>query len=150
MTTTSFEGDPIAYLSGLPNELQPQQAQEEITVLKLSLANLYITDRASFAVAAALVKEKLGIGRRDLEASIKPLASSQEGVDSKPLPIARFPELVDLVEDDGEVKFLVHSGDNGTAPRLETEWGSDGQLYMPPAKNLIPWLLPRAKNVLAA
>ena len=43
--------------------------------MRLSLAALYQFDRAAFAVAAKLVKEKLGIGRRDLEASLKSLYS---------------------------------------------------------------------------
>jgi hypothetical protein len=150
MSAAGLEIDALAHLSDLNSELGPLQKQEEITLLKPALADLYVTDRASFAVAANLIKEKLGIGRRDLEAGIKPLVNTQGGGDSLPLPIARFPQLVDLVEDEGEVKFLMHSGSNGSEPRAATEWQIEGQLYIPPAKGLIPWLLPRAEQVLAA
>ena len=30
MTTTSFEGDPITYLSNLSNELDPQQEKKQL------------------------------------------------------------------------------------------------------------------------
>ncbi len=93
--------DPIARLSALDKKLDPIPAREEYTILKPALLDLYLSDRASFAVAAELVKEKLGIGRRDLEAGLKPLLGDEDNKDSKPLPLARFPELVDLVEEEG-------------------------------------------------
>src|SRR2546428_5693170 len=106
--------DPLAYLSNEVPGPDPKagitltraERQEHCQTVKPALARLYASDRATFAVAAELVKEKLGIGRRDLEASVKPLLGEDEK-DSKPLPLARFPELVDLVEEEGEVRFLV-------------------------------------------
>ena len=58
--------NPVAYLSDLSCELDPLKKNEEIRILKPSLADLYVTDRSPFALAAVLVKEKLGIGRRPL------------------------------------------------------------------------------------
>jgi hypothetical protein len=142
--------DPIAYLSALDEKLKPSKAQEEYTLLKPALSDLYASDRATFGVAAELVKEKLGIGRRDLEAGLKPLVGDEDKRNSKPLPLARFPELIDLVEEAGEVRFLVRS-DNGMASlRTDKRWEMDGKIYSPPAKALIPWRLPRAEQVIVA
>ena len=98
--------DVLKQLSDLSDSLAPQQINEEYTVLRPALANLYQMDRARFSVAANLVKQKLKIGRRDLEASIKPL-QEDGGEGERTIQSARFPGLVDLVEDDGEVRFLV-------------------------------------------
>ena len=54
--------DPIARLSALKEKLEADKAREECTILKPALFDLYVSDRAAFAVAAELVKEKLGIG----------------------------------------------------------------------------------------
>ncbi|MBI3798214.1 MAG: hypothetical protein HY268_14770 [Deltaproteobacteria bacterium] len=133
--------DPIAHLSGLKEDLTPSERIEELTLLRPALAELYQNDRATFAVAAGLVKEKLGIGRRDLEASLK-LLLGDEKCDSKPLPLARFAELVDLVEDESEVKFLIRSSNNGTGLHVETEHIIDGRLYVPPGKSFYPGSCP--------
>src|SRR5262249_45904088 len=108
------------------------------------------SDRGKFAIVANLVKEKLGIGRRDLEAGLKPLMSNESKRDSKPLPIARFPELIDLVEEEGEVCFLIRSDNGKEALRTETAWAIDGQIYRPPARDLIPWSLPHIDRVRTA
>lgn len=141
--------DVIAYLSALSEELSVAQRQEEYTLLRPQLADLYKADRATFSLAAKLVKEKLGISRRDLEASLKPLLSDKPN-DGKPLPTARFSELVDLVEDEGEVKFLIRSSESGAGLCVEEEHMLDEQVYVPPGKEFIPWRLPRADNILKA
>jgi hypothetical protein len=139
--------DPIAHLSALDKKLDPVLAREEYATLKPSLFDLYVSDRAAFAVAAALVKEKLGIGRRDLEAGLRPLMGDEKNKDSKPRPLARFPELVDLVEEEGAVRFLVQNTNGKEALRTEPQWEIAGQAYYPPARDLIPWWLPRAEQV---
>ncbi len=53
---------------------------------------------------------------------------------------ANFDDLVDLVEDRGQVKFLTFDGD------LLSERKIDGKIYLPPPQ--VDWLLPRAKAVL--
>lgn len=138
--------DLLSYLAALPDDLTPTRRQEEYTLLRPWLADLYQADRATFSIAAGLVKEKLGIGRCDLEASLK-LLLGDEPNDGKPLPLARFPELVDLVDDEGTVKFLLRSGDNGTGLHIDEEHTIDRQVYVPPGKEFIPWLLPRADNI---
>ncbi len=140
----------VAYLSALSDELTPVQRQAEVTILRPQLADLYQADRATFGLAATLVKIKLGIGRRDLEASLKPLLGNEAMNDSNPLPLAHFAALVDLVEDDGSVKFLVYDGATSAGVSLEEDYAIDGQVYVPPGKDFLPWLLPRAASVLAA
>lgn len=57
---------------------------------------------------------------------------------------ARFEGLIDLVEHKGEVKFLVKEGDKLLIlPHVKR----DGELYSPPPKKKIPWLLPRGEEV---
>jgi hypothetical protein len=150
MGTNAHDIDPIAHLSALDKKLDPVRAREEYTVLKPALLDLYLSDRATFAVAAELVKEKLGIGRRDLEAGLRPLVGDEDKKGNKPLPLARFPELVDLVEEEGEVRFLMRSENCVAGLRTEAQWEMDGRIYIPPGRDLIPWLLPRAERVIAA
>jgi len=142
--------DPIAHLSALSEKLEANEARKEYTRLKPALRDLYVSDRAAFAIAAELVKKKLRIGRRDLEVGLKPLVGDEEKKDSKPLPLARFSELIDLVEEEGEVRFLIRSDNGKEALRTEAQWEIDGQVYIPPTSALIPWLLPRAEHVRAA
>lgn len=149
MAATTPRENPITYLSTLSEKLEADKIQEEYTILRPGLLDLYRSNRAMFAVAADLVKEKLGIGRRDLEADLKPLLGEDEK-DCKPQPLARFPELVDLVEEEGEIKFLVRNDNGKEALRAEIQWEIDGKIYIPPARALIPWLLPRAEHVIAA
>ncbi|MBI3245888.1 MAG: hypothetical protein HYZ50_05215 [Deltaproteobacteria bacterium] len=142
--------DPLAYLDALPDDLSPAKRHEHYDVLKQALADLYHADRATFSLATSLVKEKLGIGRPDLVASLKPLLADTEKNDGKPLPLARFPELIDLVEEEGEVRFLTRSGNNGTGVHVEDEHVIDGQVYVPPERKFIPWILARVDNILEA
>lgn len=86
--------DVVAYLSSLPEELLPTRIQEEITLLRPQLADLYQADRATFSIVAKLVKEKLGLNRKDLEASLKPLLAN----DSSPTQATQLLDLTDEVE----------------------------------------------------
>ena len=89
--------DPIARLSALGEELKPDKIKDEYQSLQPSLADLYSSDRALFATATQIVKDKLGINRKDVEASLKPLLA-EHPQENKPLPSAHFPTLVDLVD----------------------------------------------------
>jgi DNA primase catalytic core len=58
---------------------------------------------------------------------------------------ALFDGLVDIVEEDGRPAFLLQEGGKlSVATQVERE----GVLYVPPPKENIPWLLPRAEEVL--
>ena len=59
---------------------------------------------------------------------------------------AQFEGLVDLVEDDGEPAFLLIEDDGRLQVMRAVE--RDGQMLVPPPKENIPWLLPRADEVL--
>jgi hypothetical protein len=63
----------------------------------------------------------------------------------KPVPIAVLPGLVDLVEHDGHVAFLIKKSDDLTILKQVV---IDGIPHVPPEKTQIPFLLPRASEVL--
>ncbi len=64
---------------------------------------------------------------------------------TEPVYTALFDGLVDLVEHNASPAFLVKEGDSlSILPQIERE----GVLYIPPPKEQIPWLLPRAEEVL--
>jgi len=65
--------------------------------------------------------------------------------DIEPVYTALFDGLVDLVEHNGEPAFLVK--EDGKLLILR-ELQRDDTLYVPPPKEQIPWLLPRAEEVL--
>lgn len=142
------EIDPLAYLAELPDDLDPVARRKGYKIIKPSLIDLYETDRAGFALAAELVKAKLKVSRRDLEADLRPLLATEEKK-KKPCSLARFSGLVDLVDDGGEVRFLIHT-ENGHGLDLLDAWRIDDKTYVPPAKDLLPWLLPRAEQVFTA
>ena len=66
-------------------------------------------------------------------------------VPPKGILTASFDGLVDVVEHQGEVAFLVKEGDELVIlPQVQR----GGDLYLPPPKGQIPWLLPRGEEVL--
>ena len=60
-------------------------------------------------------------------------------------PLARFPELVDVCLKDDQPVFLVKVGGQIEA---RDDWEIDGQVYVPPRNDQLPWLLPRLDRVL--
>ena len=65
--------------------------------------------------------------------------------DTEPVYTALFDGLIDLVEHDGNLAFLIKDGDKlSILPQVER----DGILYIPPPSEQIPWLLPRGEEVL--
>ncbi len=65
--------DIVNHLSALGTDLDDVKKKEEWELLRPVLADLYRNDRATFSLATNLVKTKLGISRRDLEASVRAL-----------------------------------------------------------------------------
>jgi len=59
---------------------------------------------------------------------------------------ALFPGLVEIVEQNGEPAFLIKRGEAYEV--LGEVEGPDGQVFRPPPREKIPWLLPRAVEVL--
>lgn len=88
-------------------------------------------------------------GYRDLVNQYRDNAQSdrkQSEDESREAFTAVFDGLVDLVEHDGQPAFLV-KGNEGLS--IETEVILEGQIYRPPPRHQIPWLLPRGEEVLA-
>ena len=80
-----YDGNPIDYLSQFGEKLDSLRAQSELKILKPDLAKLYTTDRALFGLAASLIKEKLGVSRGDLEATLKPTPDPAQEAPPPPL-----------------------------------------------------------------
>src|SRR3990167_9648681 len=79
-----------------------------------------------------------------LKASEKLLreAAGLKTKEEKPIYTANFPDLVDLVLNDDEVKFLTTDGG------VYDERIIDGKLYIPPSINDLDYLLPKLSNIL--
>jgi len=60
--------------------------------------------------------------------------------------LARFPGLVDIVENDGSVKYLILNEDNRAA--VVAEMSSETVVFVPPFKDHLPFSLPKAADVL--
>jgi hypothetical protein len=84
--------------------------------------------------------------RADIKAARKSRGREQERSPRENTGLsADFPGLVDLVEDEGEVAFLMKTDG---LPFVERGVEVEGQLLTPPSQEQIPWLLPRAQEVL--
>lgn len=89
-----------------------------------------------------LTKEESKALRRDFKALCKNQQSPPEN--DKYTPTALNPAIVDIVEHDGLPAFLTADGD------IVRQLTIDGKTYCPPAKEVLPYLLPQAKAVLEA
>ncbi len=69
----------------------------------------------------------------------------EEKKEQNPKPNAWFPDLVDLVDHDGKIAFLIHrEGKLEVQEQVEM----NGSLYVPPPRENLKWMLPRADEVL--
>lgn len=93
---------------------------------------LQLSEEKSFMEAVSQLAKETDVALPD---SSKP--------EVKAVYAARFEELVDLVEHQGEVQFLVKDGDKLL---IVPEVQKGDVLYVPPPK--VPWLLPRGEEVL--
>lgn len=86
-----------------------------------------------------------GIITRQRKREMEARDSHSSNSDSETVYTAYFEGLVDLVEYQGEPAFLVKEGDKiSLLPQVERE----GNLYIPPPKEQIPWLLPRGEEII--
>jgi hypothetical protein len=76
------------------------------------------------------------------ESSLEPESMSEDNQEY----IALFDGLVDLIEYNGQSAFLVLE-ENRLAIKNQVEL--DGKLYVPPPKEVIPWTLPRGKEIIS-
>ncbi len=89
-----------------------------------------------------LLKEEAKALRKDFKGLCKSQKSLQEN--DKDMPTALGQGLVDVVECDGLPAFLTTDGE------VVRQLTIDGETYCPPAKEALPFLLPRAEAVLEA
>ena len=142
------------HLSLVPQDTDRTQLPEMLDPLLNQLAGMEKAKAEAYLSYA--IKPRFGLKKEDVDA-YRALVNryrkeKAEGPtvlsphpDSEAAYTALFEGLVDLVEHDGEPAFLVMDGDNlSVLTRLER----DGILYLPPPKEQIPWLLPRAEAVL--
>jgi putative DNA primase/helicase len=107
---------------------------------------------SNLEIASALedLKSSLKLTDKDigaLEKDIKAARKDVEGVTETPKTYtASFDGLVDLVEHEGKVAFLV-KGDDGKLAILP-EVKRNGMVYAPPPKDGIPFRLPRGQEVM--
>lgn len=94
------------------------------------------------------IYKKLKVPRSSIKKDLKKYRAKYESGETNKngkKMIAIFPNLVDLVDDDGNVAFLIR--DDGGVHIAATE-EIDGVEYFPPAKEHLPFLLPRAERCL--
>jgi len=89
----------------------------------------------------------LKVSRTAIKKDLKRYGKAESGEkNGKSLPmLALFPDLVDLVEDDNKAVFLIK---DAAGLRIETVVDIDGVQYVPPLKEYLPFLLPRAERCL--
>jgi hypothetical protein len=142
----------LALPSKLVRKLTLEEAVAEATLYSLDGVLKRISKIPFAAKQEALVAELsrlLKISKTALKKDLKRFGTKFEGDqgDQKGKPmIALFPALVDLVDDDGKAVFLVT--DTGGL-RIETVADLDGAQFVPPSKEHLPFLLPRAEQCLA-
>lgn len=104
------------------------------TIKQEAMTNLLVT---KLKVSKAAIK-------KDLKRYATKKESGESGRDGGKM-LALFPGLVDLVDDGGQVAFLIKD-DAGL--RIETSVELDGIQYIPPDKEYLPFLLPQADHCL--
>lgn len=98
------------------------------------------------AIYVDSLSEKLGISKREIQKDLKKKSPGKiEGKGTT--TTAYFQGLVDLCidDDDGNIAFLIK---NGNSFEVVVAHEIDGQIYTPPAKQHLPFELPRAREIL--
>lgn len=105
---------------------------------------LDLADAGTQGLLIDKINNTLGIPKR---AVLKDLKSkiSQDGKVVEATPIALFDGLIDIVDHEGQPAFLILENEG---LRVATQIEQDGVVYVPPDKKKMPWLLPRAEEVL--
>lgn len=89
--------------------------------------------------------KKLGLSKRAIQKDLKALTERIGVKEDNMLVTGYFPGLVDLgIDNDGAVVFIVKDGNE---LEIKRDWEIDGQIYVPPDKENLPFKLPRAEKV---
>lgn len=133
----------VKELDGVPEWEKAEKAKERIVPL---LAEL---DRPSLLRAKEAFKGKLGLPDKAIEAAIKQQTGKKMEADLEELEkfghTASFPGLVDIVEQDDELCFMVKREDK---LEIVPEINLDGIIHYPPPRDYVFWFPPRAEKVL--
>jgi len=124
----------------LPDRLEP--IMEEIAKL----------DPARAEVCLSKIQFWFGLRRPEVEAYRRMLRQKQKELEStnttpavNVIMTADFPGAVDVAQSNGEIVFVVRKGNQVL---VESEHEHEGTKYIPPPKAQIPWLPPRADEIL--
>jgi hypothetical protein len=124
---------------------------EKLKTLALVGPILARMSNAEEEAALAELQERLGLKnshlrgvRKDINQTRKAKAKKIKTDDGEAVYSVMLPDLVDLVEFEGEPAFLLLTG-NGVS--IVPEWEHEGVFYIPPPREQIPWPLPRGEQV---
>lgn len=155
LTTLIWEGEKkqeiIKDVDILLETWQNLSTEEQIkkrNSLLYSLALLDARDRklcVSKLVEGSIISQKEASQEIDKTRQALGLSDETERKNSQPIYTAYFESLVDIAEDNGASVFLVKEQDT---LQILTQVKRDNHIYLPPAKEQIPWLLPRAEAAL--
>lgn len=130
---------------------QNLSTEEQIKKRDSLLYNLALLDTRDRKLCISKLAEGSIISQKEASQEIDKtrqalgLSDETERKNSQPICTAYFEGLVDIVEDNGASVFLVKEQDT---LQILTQVKRDNHIYLPPAKEQIPWLLPRAEAVL--
>lgn len=142
-TVEEFQKLPVKEI--LPLEQRIEKATvEDLEQLQKEISQLPSASKREFLIN--LLSKRLKIGKRAIQKDVQTYTAKKVPRDHKSIPCANFQGLIDLVRDEeGGVSFLVK---NGQSLQIISMWEVDGTEYVPPEKEHLPFLLPRAKEVL--
>jgi len=135
-------------LPGMIESLQPEQLRHLQEVVSHIAQVPSPLEREVYlkTIAAKKVGYSLGTLRQELVRLTAKTSQPEEDGDSEKVRFsAVFPGLVDIAEHQGQIVYLVKVGEQLV---IQSEAVIEGVRYLPPPKDQIPWLLPRAEEVL--
>ena len=109
-----------------------------------------VEDPIEKAILCKNMAKRLGVSPSIIQKEIKPTHPEKAAKNAQPVYSAKFDGLIDLVDQDGQPAFLMMN-DNGLIVTREAVL--DGTVYIPPPigkGRKIPFLLPRADEVMKA
>ena len=124
---------------------QKMEVSNDTDIEHLLKAIARVDSETSRSLLINKLSTKFGLPKRAIQKDIKKL-TERKGTTSKEKNIysANFPELIDLVTDDGgNILYLVNSDDE---LRVVSSWQKDDVTYIPPCKEHLPFLLPRGNE----
>jgi len=135
----------------IPAKLEKTDLPKEIESI---FTNMPVLSEAKIESCLDYIKSKFNLKnqemnayRKDLKRLIKAKNNSKDNKEKKNKKqyIALFDELVDLAVQDEKAVFVIKESDKLA---IRFEYSKEDLIYVPPPKEKLPWLLPRAKEIL--